>query len=367
MTACQRIALLAAVLSIGGLACEPEFSAKPRRPSRPPAELLERHHEKAMVRLSRECKAGKKLSCSLAAASYEHGEAPVDAPGEIVPQDLTRAAYYWSKGCELGDMWCCRNLAAANEKGEGIKKDDVEAARLYTRVCEGPLDTVTKFACASLGEQYVSGKGVRVDFRKGISLLARACSMGADYSCKLHDIYAGTGTVTETSPPEGSLGFTFGWSKEIAQKTCADRDGRWLPAGEKGGVMTMVCKMRVGVLDRDADVGLDFVDGRLANIWALYNVDEATAVAEHARLVDMLFKVYGTPGKRTFEVLDGCRDRSLTTCIKEKQATFSVYWEFADHANSVSAALIVDKDEKLAVILMYMSPAGMKAAGHPGL
>lgn len=367
MAAPQRIVFLASVVSIGSLGCEPMFGAEPRTPSQAPAEQSEVQRETGMARLSRECKAGSKVSCSVAANAYKSGEAPVTAPGEIVAQNLTHAAYYWSKGCELGDMWCCENLADANHKGEGIRQDDVEAARLFTRVCEGPLETATGFACTTLGDLYVAGKGVPHDFRKGISLLQRGCSLGVEYGCHLHDLFAGTGRVTAKRAPQGALGLTFGWSKAIAQKTCTDEHGRWLPGEEKDGKETTLCLMRIRALERDGEVGLDFIDGRLATIWAGYDLDDTAAGGEHARVAGMLLKIYDTPSKRAFEILEGCRGRSLATCISEKQATFTIYWEFQSDGSAVSCDLVVGSKGHLALMLMYVSSAGMKAAGHQGL
>ena len=190
---------------------------------------------------------------------------------------------------------------------------------------------------------------------------------GGDHGCQLHELYTGTGRVTTKRAPQGALGFTFGWSKDVAQRSCAESQGQWLPGEPGGGKQTVLCVMRIPALERDGDVGLDFVDGRLASIWAAYEVDDATAGAEHARVAKMLLEIYDTPSKRAFEVLGVCRGRSLTTCISEKQATLSIYWEFENHDSAVSCDLIVNPKGKLELMLMYVSPAGMKAAGHPGL
>jgi TPR repeat protein len=316
-------------------------------------------------RMSRECEAGEKRSCFLLAWAYEKGEAPSAAPGEIVVREMSRAAYYYGRACSLGDMVACNSLATQYLMGDGVLKNASEAVRFYSAACNGPLDTITKFSCTSLGDLYASGVGVRANFKLGLALLARGCAMGDDHGCKLHDAYGGTDLPCKVPPPEGALGFSFGSSKDDAKAACLAESGKW-SASADGARDVYFCDLRLAALDHDGMAELTFVNGRLAAIHAGYDVSPQTAGKEFRRVGDLLIKVYGLPSLRVVEVKDACERRELSDCIKEKQAEFSLFWAF-NGQHSVSLSLDSLSKVPLVLILSYDTPESLKAFRTHGL
>jgi hypothetical protein len=318
--------------------------------------------------MSRECEAGKKLSCYLLARAYDKGEAPVTAAGEIVVRDMRRSAHYHDKACALGATPSCYDLADLYLKGKGVTQNSAKAARLYSTICQSDkvLDYETGASCASLGKMTIKGDGVPRNFRAGVELLQRACRLGTKFGCDLRDIYAGTGLRTGAPPPEGALGFLFGWSKAQAQSACSDQAGTWSELPRPGKPPVNGCDLRIAALDRTGSVALTFIENRLDSIFATYDLATGEAGKEFVRVEELLTGLYSTPARRVVEVLDGCGSQKLGTCLEQKQATFSAYWEFKDpHTISLDVNGTADGDVYLSV--MYLSPESIRSAGHPGL
>jgi Sel1 repeat len=324
--------------------------------------------ESGVGRMSRECKAGKKVSCYLLARAYEKGEAPVTAVGEIVVRDSGRAAYYHEKACALGELWSCYSVAGRYLKGDGVEQNSAHAARLYFTTCNSGevLDDATKFSCAALGDLYVKGQGVPFNFKTGLGLLKRACAMGAERGCKLHDIYGGTGMVSEATAPEGALGFTFGWSADETKAACLRGQGKWSAEPPDAVGERYFCDIRLDALDHDATAQLVFVKGRLAALSAAYDLDKQSGPKEFLRVGDLLNHLYGLPSNRVFDVLDGCGAKSLGECIQGKQAEFLMTWWFKD-GHAISSTLNSTSNKPLFLMIEYESRASLSALGNPGL
>jgi hypothetical protein len=358
-----RIGVLLVVAAIA--ACE---TPRVDRVAASPSPYVDARPESGVGRISRECEAGKKLACYLMARAYEKGEAPVTAGGEIVVRNMHRAAYYHDKACALGATWSCYNLAEQYLKGDGVKQNSSNAARLYANGCNSRdvLDYPTGASCAALGDLYIKGRGAQLNFRTGLALLKKACAMGNEHGCKLHDIYGGTGLQSEIPGPEGALGFTFGWSKDDARAACVAKRGKWSTDLTGGTGERYFCDARVEALDHDGTMALEFIQGRLTGIAAVYDVDAGTAPKEFLRVGGLLTQLYGLPSDRVVEVLAECGTRPLADCISGKQASFSTLWLFKD-GHTVTLSIQSSPNIPLGFMLHYESPEGAKAGGHQGL
>ncbi len=86
----------------------------------------------------RACEAGESSGCVNLGLRHERG-------GGVVV-DFARASRLYEQGCSSGDMWGCNNLGALRARGlPGLAKDEKDAARLFSRACEGGLPE----ACAN--------------------------------------------------------------------------------------------------------------------------------------------------------------------------------------------------------------------------
>jgi TPR repeat protein len=249
----MRIAL--ACLILGSMACASAFQ---QEPGQPPVQGPE------MQRMSDACKAGDTNACKLAALLYQLEKPPATAIGtEIVTKDMRRAAYYAGRGCALGEMGCCGLLANYYEKGEGVPRNEGTAVELHTKVCDGPVGELTVSSCASLGHLLFLGVGVGQNYlvppdqSKGLDYLNRACSMGNSFGCHLRDRLVGTGRVSESEPPKGAMGFTFGWSSAQTNKACTDLQGKWTPPTNRGEGSQGYCELYVQALGQDVERWLD--------------------------------------------------------------------------------------------------------------
>ena len=278
-----------------------------------------------------------------------------------------RMGNYLDRACRLGDLWACYGLAEQYQRGVGVPQDPSLAARLYSKVCDGH-EEASKFACAALGKLYILGLGVGINFRTGLALLTQACEMGSEGGCSLRNVYGGTGLVSDHQPPEGALGFSFGWSPEQARKACEDANGKWLAVGVRRTDDLSHCDLRILTLDREAMVILEFVNGRLAEITAyITDYPNGDGIKEFYRVEKLLVGIYGLASKRVAEVLGTCGNRVLRECLSDKSATFDMNWEFKDHLHFVTLGLVVDSTKKVPLMLLYASPEATRALGHPGL
>jgi hypothetical protein len=206
------------------------------------------------------------------------------------------------------------------------------------------------------------GEGTPTDFRAGVATLKRACEAGNDDACKNRDTVAGTGLVSTHSPPNGAVGFTFGWSEGEATRACAESHGRWTAEVSS-------CEEHISAIDRDGLVLLKFIRGRISSINASYEVRAGEAGSEFARVAKLLAEIYGPPSYRTVEVSNECGTKPLALCLRAKQAEFSTSWELhrKDDVYLVSLSLMAAPDDTLSLMLLYTGPEEVRAAGNPGL
>ena len=79
--------------------------------------------------------------------------------GEGVPRDDAEAARWYLKAAEQGDADAQFNLGVMHANGEGVPKNDAEAVRRYRKAAKQGLAK----AQSSLGAAYALGKGVPND------------------------------------------------------------------------------------------------------------------------------------------------------------------------------------------------------------
>jgi hypothetical protein len=263
-------------------------------------------------------------------------------------------------------MTCCHGSADHYLNGEGVPQDLEKAVQLYSKVCNGPVGAMTQFSCGTLGDLLVRGVGKR-DFLMGISYLSRACALGNDFGCRMHDRYAGTGRVSDREPPKGAIGFTFGWSSNQAKTACAELQGKWSPGKKLGAGKTTRCDVHVPALGHDVMATLGFVDDRLAWISADYEPDQGNVIGEHDRVGELLVESYGIPGGRRSIVLDTCGNQAFALCLAKKQAEFEMWWDFKDHQYYVLLSLVGIPNGKTVLSLLYSTPESRRLIGSPGL
>ncbi len=75
----------------------------------------------------------------------------------------------------------CGNLGVLYQKGEGVEKNLIKAAQLYTKACE----LKESFGCGALGMLYENGQGVEKDLRKATQFYSKACKLGNQKACEI--------------------------------------------------------------------------------------------------------------------------------------------------------------------------------------
>lgn len=81
--------------------------------------------------------------------------------------------------CKRGDAAACNELGARHYAGEGAKRSDRKARRLYYRACE--LGDVV--GCVNIAWMQLDGEGGRVEIASAADLFQRACDAGDADSC----------------------------------------------------------------------------------------------------------------------------------------------------------------------------------------
>ncbi len=64
--------------------------------------------------------------------------------------------------------------------GEGVEKDLIKAAYLYSKACE----LKESFGCGALGGLYYSGDGVEKNLTKADQYFSKACKLGNQEACE---------------------------------------------------------------------------------------------------------------------------------------------------------------------------------------
>jgi hypothetical protein len=264
-------------------------------------------------------------------------------------------------------MTSCSRLADDYLSGNGVRQDEAMAIRLHLKVCEGPPNEMAKFSCATIGQVLLREAGEHRDFLKGVAYLSRACALGLDGACVLHDLHAGTGFVSSHEPPKGAIGFTFGWTIKQVEGACAEFPGRWSPAQKHGGGRVAECRFHANALDRDVSASLGFADGVLVWIQADYEPGPGDAIGEHNRVGGLLRASYGPPSGRRAIVLDACQELTFAACLVQKAAEFEMWWGFKDQHSHILLSLTGLANGKVLVSLLYDTSGSDKLIGHPGL
>ena len=65
------------------------------------------------------------------------------------------------------------------EHGQGVQKDEVQAAQLYERAC----DAGDGVGCGFLGDMYAKGWGVKKNKDRAKELYRKACQLGWTQAC----------------------------------------------------------------------------------------------------------------------------------------------------------------------------------------
>ncbi|NGZ11547.1 MAG: sel1 repeat family protein [Nitrospira sp. LK70] len=73
----------------------------------------------------------------------------------------------------------CASLGQMYQEGNGVKQDDFEAADLYQKACEGGY----AIGCHSLGGAYLEGRGRPQDEGDALKYLRRGCELRNQQSC----------------------------------------------------------------------------------------------------------------------------------------------------------------------------------------
>jgi len=83
--------------------------------------------------------------------------------------------------CEIGNGDSCSNLGIMYVNGVGVKRDEVEAGKLYQKAC----DLSSPKGCYALYSALVYGVGMPRDSRRAITVADKACSLGHEESCSI--------------------------------------------------------------------------------------------------------------------------------------------------------------------------------------
>ena len=106
-------------------------------------------------------------------------EERVVEPGAGVSQDDLEAVRLYRKVCDGGDATGCSSLGSMYGEGHGVSQDDREAVRLYRKACDAGDAT----GCSLLGTMYQEGRGVSQDDREAVRLYRKACDAGTALWC----------------------------------------------------------------------------------------------------------------------------------------------------------------------------------------
>ncbi|GAA7865957.1 hypothetical protein HpBT032_04720 [Helicobacter pylori] len=73
------------------------------------------------------------------------------------------------------------NLGVLYQNGQGVEKDLIKVAYLYSRACE----LKDGMGCKNLGALYYNGDGVKQDSKKATALFKKACKLGVQLACEM--------------------------------------------------------------------------------------------------------------------------------------------------------------------------------------
>jgi hypothetical protein len=264
-------------------------------------------------------------------------------------------------------MNCCSSLADYYLNGNGVHRDEAMAVALDSRVCNGPVESMTQVSCARLGDILVNSPGDREQFMMGIKLLAKSCSLGNQFGCTAHDRLGGTRHTSNIDPPKGAIGYNFGWSIDQSKLACTELHGKWqdemVPEGR-----TATCEMYVPALDRRALVSLGFIADHLLWFSVKYEPNQVDAVKEFTRVSNLLVNLYGLSSRREVYAPAACANPQLMgSCLNDNRAQYSMIWGFQDSKYSIVVVLRSSTGERIELGILYTSPGSDQFMGNPGL
>lgn len=126
----------------------------------------------AVAALTKACDSGSPSGCNLLGVMY--------VKGEMVEANVSTAAVLFEKACKAGHAESCFNIGqqlilSAN----GDETDDPAALAMFNQACDGDYAD----GCHYAGLMYRKGKGAETDAKRTLTLLAKACSLGANGAC----------------------------------------------------------------------------------------------------------------------------------------------------------------------------------------
>ncbi len=130
-------------------------------------------YQKALPLYASQCDSGKDaVACRILGDIYNDGV-------EGISKHPANAAKYYTKACDGGDMEGCGRLGTKYIKEEGVVKNETKAAELFTKACYGG----ETFYCGNLANMYKEGNGVLQNPQKAFELNLKACEAGRGFSC----------------------------------------------------------------------------------------------------------------------------------------------------------------------------------------
>jgi len=130
--------------------------------------------------------------------------------GQGVPKDDTEAAKWFRKAAERGNAFAQVNLGFRYAKGQGVPKDDTEAVKWFRKAAEQGIAK----AQFNLGVMYEKGLGVPQDYAEAVKWLQKAAAQG----------YA---------KAQDNLGFMYAKGQGVP-KDDTEAAKRWRNAAEQG-------------------------------------------------------------------------------------------------------------------------------------
>ncbi len=96
-----------------------------------------------------------------------------------ITQSYEKALQYFQKACDLGGAYGCASAGELYYEGQGVKKDLNHAVKLYTKSCD--LEYMRD--CSRLAEIYESGIGIKQNLSKAKELYKKVCDFGYQDTC----------------------------------------------------------------------------------------------------------------------------------------------------------------------------------------
>ena len=150
---------------------------------------------------ARTCEDGAPAACLDLGQRYESGNG--------VAKDEEQAAALYRRGCDRGSAGSCTRLGVMHNKGRGVEKDLGLAAALYEKGCNGGDGA----GCNNLGTLYEFGLvGVAKDEARAADFYGRACSLGDAQGC---------GNLAIVSLNDPTLGLDRDAAIRLLRQSCA--------------------------------------------------------------------------------------------------------------------------------------------------